>query len=197
MLHVITDGGYDDWRKQLLDLYLHTPGCVKTGDVTLASGAKSDLYIDSKMVSLSHKGLQLIGACFLERFLEERLEFNAIGGMTVGADPIISACTLLSSCWGHGAKGFIVRKEPKSHGTGKLIEGPLNKGDNVILVEDVTTTGGTLVQATRIVRDYGCKVVAAYTVVDREEGGTESLAKEGVNLFSILVRKDLLNVNSI
>lgn len=194
MLHVTTDGdGIEDWKKMLRDLYLRTPGAIQRGKFTLRSGKETDLYIDSRLISLSTRGLQLIGSCMMESIATEFRDhdFNAVGGMTMGADPIVSACALLSGCWGIPLHGFLIRKEAKSYGTGKRIEGPLAKRDRVVLVEDVTTSGSTLIEAAQVVQEFGCKVLAAFTVVDREEGGREALAAHGIPLYSVLDRKDL------
>ncbi|HLD50082.1 MAG TPA: orotate phosphoribosyltransferase [bacterium] len=148
---------------------------VVRGERTLASGKKSDFYIDGKQVTLDPHGLLLVGKTILSMLHGHKID--AIGGPTLGADPIAAAVSLLSSQTGHPLKAFIVRKEAKKHGMQKMIEGPaLAPGDRVVMVEDVITTGGSVLNAIKEVEALGCQVVKVICLVDREQGGAELLA---------------------
>ncbi|GAB7023092.1 orotate phosphoribosyltransferase [Salidesulfovibrio brasiliensis] len=163
------------------------------GEVTLTSGKKSDYYFDCKQTALHPEGSWLIGKCFLE-MLAERDDVQAVGGMTLGADPLVSSVTVLSHESGRPLPGFIIRKKSKGHGTNQYLEGLKNlpKGAKVALLEDVVTTGGTLVTACERVRDAGFEIVAVLAVLDREEGGRENLENAGLPLESIFTRQELL-----
>lgn len=144
------------------------------GEITLASGKKSNFYFDGKQVTLDPQGILLTGKVILG--VLHGLNVNAIGGPTLGADPIAAAVCLLSSQSGNPLKGFIVRKEPKSHGTQKMIEGPkLQEGDRVAMVEDVITTGDSVLKAIQEVEKVGAKVVKVISLVDRAQGAVEKL----------------------
>ena len=145
-------------------------GAVKTGDFILSSGRKSNFYVDCRKVTLHPKGAKLIGRIILDKI--KRLKVDAIGGLTLGADPIAAAVVTLSDI-----PGFIVRKKEKEHGTRQKIEGLITPGWNVVIVEDVSTTGGSALQAIEAVEAIGAKVVKVISVVDREEGAKEALAK--------------------
>ncbi|MBU0630052.1 MAG: orotate phosphoribosyltransferase [Candidatus Margulisbacteria bacterium] len=141
---------------------------VKTGDFTLSSGKKSNLYIDCRRVTLHPEGARLIGKIILEKIGNSKID--AIGGLTLGADPITSSVVMLS-----GIPGFIVRKKEKEHGTKQKIEGHLRPGWKVAVVEDVSTSGASALQAIAAVEAAGATVVKVISVVDREEGATDSL----------------------
>src|SRR5262249_180978 len=130
-------------RQALLDRI--KTDALQFGEFTLASGQKSTYYIDCRKVTLSSVGAALIAAGMLEQLGEP--PFEAVGGMTMGADPIVGAMLTLAGQQGRELRGFLVRKEPKSHGTTKLVEGPLYPGDRVVIVEDVATTGGSSLRA--------------------------------------------------
>ncbi|MFA5113222.1 MAG: orotate phosphoribosyltransferase [Candidatus Margulisiibacteriota bacterium] len=149
---------------------LKDTGAVKTGDFTLSSGKKSDFYVDCRKVTLHPRGAKLVGKLVLEKI--KGLKVDAVGGMTLGADPITGAVVTLSDL-----PGFIVRKKEKEHGTRQKIEGHIAPGWNVVIVEDVATTGGSARQAIEAVEQAGAKVVKVISVVDREEGAKEALAK--------------------
>ncbi|OGB88060.1 orotate phosphoribosyltransferase [candidate division WOR-1 bacterium RIFCSPLOWO2_02_FULL_46_20] len=168
-------------KDQLKKLLIET-GAVKTGDFTLASGKKSNLYIDCRKVTLHPQGAKLIGKIILEKI--KGLKVNAIGGLTLGADPITSAVVTLGDI-----PGFIVRKKEKEHGTKQKIEGIIEPGWNVVIVEDVATTGGSALQAIEAVEAFGAKVVKVISVIDREEGAAEALSK--YDFDPILKRADL------
>ena len=164
----------------------------KEGDFTLTSGKKSDYYFDCKQTALHPEGGYLIGRLFVEMLAGRDLA--GVGGMTLGADPLVSAVTVVSYLEGKPLPGFIIRKKSKGHGTDQYLEGMANfaPGDKVVLLEDVVTTGGTLITAAQRVRDAGLEIVGVLAVLDREEGGRQRLAEEGLKLESIFTRGELL-----
>ena len=147
------------------------------GDFTLASGRKSNFYFDSKKTTLLAEGAYLTAAEILEVLAENDVQADAIGGMTLGADPIVCPVAALSQLAGRPLRAFIVRKEAKEHGTGRQIEGNLEPGSRVVVVDDVVTTGGSTLRAIEAVEGAGHRVVAVVCLVDREEGGTEPLSR--------------------
>lgn len=148
---------------------------VVRGERKLASGKISNYYIDGKQVTLDPQGLFVTAKLILHMALAANAD--AVGGPTLGADPIAAAVSLLSSHSGKTVKAFIVRKEAKDHGMQKMIEGPaLNAGDKVVMVEDVITTGGSVLKAIQAVEQLGAKVVKVVCLVDRNEGAFETLA---------------------
>ena len=154
---------------------------------TLASGKTSPFFFDIRMVALDAEGATLIAQSILERLGDA--DVDAIGGIELGAVPIVSAVTALS--WpNRPLSGLIVRKTAKERGTRKEIEGHVREGAKVVLVEDVTTTGGSVIQAARAVRAHGCTADRVITVVDRLEGAAENLAAEGLALESLYTRED-------
>lgn len=156
----------------------------------LASGRTSNYYIDAKMTTLDPVGSTLIGRMILD--ILKPFEIDAIGGYTLGADPIVSVVAALSAETDRLLPAFIVRKESKKHGERKMIEGPFEKGWKVAVVDDVVTTGGSTIKACRAVEEEGGEVVVALTIVDRLEGGRENLEKYGYKFISLLTRDDLL-----
>jgi len=146
------------------------------GDFTLVSGRKSRFYFDSKRTTLRPEGAYLTAAAVLETLREKEIRADAIGGMTLGADPIVCPVAALSHLAGRPLAAFIVRKESKEHGTGRRIEGELNPGSRVVVVDDVVTTAGSTLRAIEAVEQAGHEVVAVLCLVDREEGGTERLS---------------------
>ena len=180
----------DELRKRLARLLLEKS--YREGDFTLTSGKKSEYYFDCKQTALHSEGSWLLGRLFLE-FLKN-FDIAGVGGMTLGADPLVSAVTVLSHEAGRPLPGFIVRKQSKGHGTDQYLEGLANfaPGAKVAMLEDVVTTGGTLLKAIGRVRDAGFDVVAVLCVLDRQEGGREALAEAGYELVSIFTRKELL-----
>lgn len=163
---------------------------LKKGDFTLASGRKSNYYINGKMSTLDARGAYLTARVFMAMIADDVPD--AVGGLTLGADPIVGAMLALAGLEDLRLKGFIVRKATKDHGTKSLVEGPLTKGDQVVIVEDTITTGGSSLQAIAAVKDMGCEVTRVLVVVDREEGARENLAKEGYRLESIFTASELL-----
>ncbi len=147
------------------------------GDFTLASGKKSRFYFDSKKTTLLPEGAWLTAREILRLVRDRGLEAVAIGGLTLGADPIVCPVAALSHKEGPPLRAFIVRKEAKEHGTGKRIEGNLAPGSKVIIVDDVVTTAGSTLKAIEAAEEEGHLVVAVVCLVDREEGGAEKLAR--------------------
>lgn len=162
--------------------------------VTLASGKESDFYIDCKRTALTAEGHVLVGRCLLAEVLAVTPLVRAVGGLTLGADPIASAIALTSFLAGHPVDAFIVRKEPKGHGTGQWIEGrkTIPDGSRVIVLEDVVTTGGSALKAIERCRAERLEVVACLALVDRLEGGREAIEASGVPLRPLFTRKDFL-----
>ena len=166
----------------------------RQGTFTLTSGKTSDFYIDGKQTTLSAEGAYLCGRLLFALIREENTPIQAVGGMTLGADPLVTAVSIVSYLEQAPIPAFIVRKEAKGHGTGNYIEGLKNmaEGCTVALIEDVVTTGGTLLKVIDRVEAQGFKVGLVATVVEREEGGVEELARAGYRLKSIFTRTELL-----
>ena len=164
------------------------------GDFTLASGAKSTFYIDVRKTSLDPEGAQLVGRLLWASYEEELRKggIDALGGLTLGADPIVVAGALEAFAHGVRLDAFLVRKAQKAHGAGNLVEGNLAAGARALVVEDVCTSGESALHAIRAARDAGAEVTRAWCVVDREAGGREALAKEGVALTAVVSITDLL-----
>jgi orotate phosphoribosyltransferase len=164
---------------------------VRTGKFTLSSGRESDLYVDVKQTSLHPEGAAILGQLLLARL---RPEVVAIGGLTLGADPLVCAVAPISFLHGRPVRAFIVRKEPKGHGTNQYIEGisDLPSGTKVAIIEDTATTGGSLLKAVHRAVAAGLDVVQCLTVVDREEGAAEAVAAAGYRLESLTTRSELL-----
>lgn len=163
----------------------------RAGEVTLTSGRKSDYYFDCKQTALYPEGAWLIGNLLFDLLPEGIV---GVGGMTLGADPLVTAVSIASYLRGRPMPAFIVRKAAKGHGTNQFLEGLSNfrPGAVVALLEDVVTTGGTLLTVIDRVREAGLTVGAVLTVLDRKEGGAERLAEHGFPLHSIFTRDALL-----
>ena len=167
----------------------------REGDFTLTSGKKSDYYFDCKQTALHPEGGYLIGSLFLDIIFSLQEQVQGVGGMTLGADPLVSAVSVLSFLEKKPLPGFIIRKEAKGHGTNAYLEGMTNfePGFKVCLLEDVVTTGGTLLTACQRVEDAGLKISGILCVLDREEGGRENIRSAGYDLVSIFTRKELVH----
>ena len=159
------------------------------GKIVLSSGKTSNYYLDGRLITLSPEGAYLIADIILDLIKQKKID--AIGGPTLGADPIVGAVAALSHIRKHPLNTFIVRKTPKPHGRMRQIEGPiLKKNSRVILVDDVATTAGALIEAKEVLSKQGIKVTEAIVVVDRGEGAAENLAKQGLRLISIFQARD-------
>ena len=169
----------------------------KEGDFLLASGRRSDYYFDCRVTALHAEGSELIGNLFFEAVSEiiaSGTPVKGVGGMTMGADPLVSATTVVSSQKGQPLNGLLVRKESKGHGTNQFVEGLANfeAGDPVVVLEDVVTTGGSLLKACQRIEGAGLKIVAVCCILDREEGGREKLKEAGYELKALFTRRELL-----
>ncbi len=167
---------------------------VERGRFQLRSGRWSDFYVDGKQTTLDAEGSYLVGKVLFERIRTLEELPKGIGGVTLGADPIVTAVSLVSHLEGHPIPAFIIRKEPKGHGTERWIEGLKNiaPGSEVVIVEDVLTTGGTLLEGVRHTREAGFVVKRVYTLIDRQEGGREAIEAGSLVLDSLFTRDELL-----
>ncbi|MDA8165308.1 MAG: orotate phosphoribosyltransferase [Desulfobacteraceae bacterium] len=181
-----------DEKEQLKRLLLAKS--YRQGTFTLSSGRKSDFYIDGKQTTLSAEGAYLCGRLLFELIRRHPAPIAAVGGMTLGADPLVTAVSVVSYLEKSPIPAFIVRKEPKKHGTEDYLEGRANlpASATVALVEDVVTTGGTLLKVIDRVEAQGFKVGLVAAIVDRQEGGAEALAARGYPLQAIFTRESLL-----
>jgi orotate phosphoribosyltransferase len=164
---------------------------VKRGNFTLASGKSSTIYVDARLTTMSPEGMVLIGSLALEEIDRAGWDPDSVGGLTLGADPIAYAISHESASRAKPLRAFTVRKDVKTHGTGKRIEGPFAPDDKVVIVEDVITTGKSALQAIEAVQDAGGRVVGVLAVVDREEGGQEAIRALGHEVASLVRLSDL------
>ena len=180
-------------RQRLKEILLEKS--YRKGTFTLTSGKTSDFYIDGKQTTLSAEGAYLCGKLLFDLIKSSGASIDAVGGMTLGADPLVTAVSLVSFLEKQPIPAFIVRKEAKGHGTGNYIEGLKNmpEGCTVALLEDVVTTGGTLLKVIERVEAQGFKVGLVATVVERQEGGVEVLKQAGYRLESVFTREELLS----
>ncbi len=161
---------------------------LKFGDFTLASGKKAKYYLDGKQVTLDSAGATLIGEGILD-LLGDKLPV-AVGGMAIGADPITAAVITMAGVRGVALKGILVRKEAKGHGTQQFIEGPVKPGDDIVVVEDVVTTGGSSLLAIERIEAAGLKVKHVIAIIDRMEGGAKAFESRGYPFTSLLTIRD-------
>lgn len=161
--------------------------------VTLASGRVSDFYIDLKNTLLHPKGIYLVSQLIAEK-IKKYPEVKGVGGLTMGADPLSTGVSLITHDWKNPIFAFYIRKEPKSHGTQAWLEGMKNfkKGDSVVILEDVVTTGGSTLKSVERARLAGLNVIGVITAVDREEGGAENILKEKLWFDSVLTKTMIL-----
>lgn len=177
-------------RDRLLDL-LRTRS-LRTGDFVLASGKRSTFYIDCRLTTMHAEGLALVGELGLAAIRAQGWAADAVGGMTLGADPVAYAIAARSFGAPPAVNGFTVRKAAKDHGTGRRIEGCFASGDRVVVVEDVITTGSSALEALRALRAEGGQVSGVLAVVDRGEGGREVIEREGAPVHAIIHVRELL-----
>ena len=171
-------------RQQLIKLLVERS--VKQGHFILASQKSSDLYIDARITTMSPEGLALIGPIAIEAMKNAGWKIDAAGGLTLGADPVAYSIGVASYWSPPFIRAFTVRRNLKRHGTGKLIEGPFRAGDRVAIVEDVITTGASALQAIAAVKSAGGEVKGVLTLVDREDGGRETIERNGYNVISLI-----------
>lgn len=173
-------------RQALLELVRKQ--ALQFGDFTLASGKKASYYLDCRKVTLDACGAKLIGEGMLE-LLGDNMP-ALVGGMAIGADPITGAMLALAGTRDLPLRGIIVRKESKTHGTGKYVEGSYESGESLVIVEDVVTTGGSSLKAIERCEAVGLKVERVFAIVDRLEGGREAFAERGYELTTLLTVED-------
>lgn len=175
--------------RELVDLIANR--AVRRGRFQLASGREASFYIDAKQVVLDAAGAMLVGRAILARLRATGPLPHAVGGMSIGADPITAAVVTMAGVEGLPLKGFMVRKEPKGHGLQRFIEGPVEPGQRVVIVEDVVTTGGSSLLAIDRAVEFGLVVERLVTVIDRLAGGREALAARGIPLDALVTIRDL------
>ncbi len=173
-------------KPALLDLVRRK--ALKFGDFTLASGKKAKYYLDCKQITLDAQGAVLVGAGLLD-LMQDRMP-AAVGGMSIGADPITASVITIAGLRDVPLLGFMVRKEAKGHGTKRFIEGPVEAGQEVVIVEDVVTTGGSSLEAIARAEEFGLKVTRVLAIIDREEGGAQTFAARGYPFQSLLSIRD-------
>lgn len=161
---------------------------LKFGEFTLASGKKASYYLDCRQITLDAQGAKLVGAGMLELIAAEMPDL--VGGMAIGADPITAAILTLAGVNNQPLRGVMVRKEAKQHGTGKLVEGPFQSGESLVIVEDVVTTGGSSLLAIERCEEVGLKVKQVLAIIDRLEGGREAFAARGYDLTTLFTIRD-------
>jgi len=196
MMHKHNSSG--SMRQKLINLILSRSFKFRRKPTfTLASGRKSNFYFDCKPTTLSPEGMHLIGNLLFRIIKECKFgRIHAVGGLTLGADPVATAIAYTSYIRGQKSKAknleaFVVRKEPKKHGTMQWIEGNVKKGQRVLIVEDVITTGGSMIEAIRRARECGLKVIGALVLIDRQEGGREAVEAMGVPFKALLSREEI------
>ena len=161
---------------------------LKFGDFTLASGKKASYYLDCRQVTLDSQGARLIGEGMLE-LIGDALP-PLVGGMAIGADPITAAILTIAGQRNQAMRGVMVRKEPKGHGRGQQVEGPYESGEELVIVEDVVTTGGSSLKAIELCEAEGLKVNRVLAIIDRLEGGREAFAEKGYELITLFTVED-------
>ncbi len=176
-------------KKRLKEILLEL-SVLTNREFTLASGKKSNFYVDARITTLHPEGAFLIGKLFLDML--EGIEVNSIGGYSIGADPIVSSISVRSFIEKKPIPAFIIRKQEKTYGTGKIIEGNFKKGDKVIIFDDVVTSGGSILKGAAEVEKAGGSVMGVMAVIDREEGGREMIETAGYPFTSIFTKSDLL-----
>jgi orotate phosphoribosyltransferase len=187
-------------EQELLDVLIRNSVC--RGNFTLASGAQSDLYVDARLTTLDPRGARLVGQVGWKLIKENATklggQIDAIGGLTMGADPIAVSIALAALTDEPPAllQAFVVRKSVKTHGRQKLIEGNFRKGNFVVVIDDVITTGGSTLQAIEAIKDAGGRVAFVLVLVDREEGGREAIEKHGHKVVALFTRSDLIGADA-
>lgn len=164
---------------------------VVHGKVTLSSGIEADYYVDLRRATLHHEAAPLIGRVMLEMLKENEIFPAAVGGLTMGADPVATAMLHQAAAQGIALDAFVVRKEAKKHGMGRQVEGPEVSGRDVVVLEDTSTTGGSPLTAAKALVAAGANVVAVATVVDRDTGAREAIESEGFRYLSAISLGDL------
>jgi orotate phosphoribosyltransferase len=169
--------------RRLLEL-AYEVGALMHGEFTLTSGKKSDHYFEGKRLTLSPEGSYLVGKAILDLLSEADIE--AVGGVAIGGYSMVAAVTLVSHLEGRPLPAFIVREETKEHGTRRRVEGHLKEGSRVAIIDDVITTGGSISRAIEAAEAANCKVAKVVVIVDRHEGGSETLKKRGYDFTGLI-----------
>jgi len=178
----------EECRSRLLELLKER--AVVLGKVKLSSGKESDYYLDERIVTLSPEGAYLTAKIILDMLKD--VEVDAVGGPTIAADPIVGAIAAVSYAEGRPVAGFMVRKEPKGHGMGKQVEGPIKKGSKVAIIDGTMTTGGSVLNAIDAVEKMGCQVARVILLIDRLEGGRDKIQRRGYDFAAVFTKNDLL-----
>jgi orotate phosphoribosyltransferase len=171
-------------RDELLELL--ATRSFRLGEFTLSSGGKSDYYIDCRTTTLHARGAELTGRVFLELIQQQGWKPQAVGGLTMGADPIVVATSIISSQMGAPIHGFLVRKAEKAHGMGRRLEGFQEKGVRVVIVDDVCTTGGSTIQAIEAAREFGFTIAGVACLVERLEAGGRPAVEQAASPASFI-----------
>lgn len=179
-----------DTRHELVTLLAERS--ARRGHFVLSSGKTSSLYIDARLTTMSPEGLALIGPLALAAINDAFGKVDAVGGLTLGADPISYAIAYASARTRSPVRACTVRKEPKSHGAGRQVEGPFVSGDRVVVIEDVITTGGSALKAIEVLRAHGAQILGVLALVDRQEGGREAIEAAGVPVISLVTAGEVL-----
>jgi orotate phosphoribosyltransferase len=181
-------GTNPDCRQRLKELILRE-GVKRVKDVKLSKGGTSSFYVDCRMVTTHPEGAFLIAETILDMIEDD--DVDAVGGPTLGADPIVGAVCYASQCRNRPLRGFLVRKEEKQHGLQKLVEGQLPEGGNVVVVEDVVTSGGSVLEAIQRIEARGASVARIIAVVDRLQGARDKFEAAGYRFTPIFTREEL------
>lgn len=181
-------------RDQLADL-LRT-NSIRTGDFVLASGRRSGYYVDGRRTTMSGAGQLLIGRLGLTALDAHGWSPSAVGGLTLGADPVAYAIAHAAADAGRELDAFTVRKEAKPHGAGRQVEGPIEPGDPVVVIEDVITSGASALRAIDVLEAFGASVLGVLCVVDREEGGRAAIEAAGYTLVALFGVSQLIGPRS-
>ncbi|MGQ0640235.1 MAG: orotate phosphoribosyltransferase [Gemmatimonadaceae bacterium] len=189
----MTDSTLDLTKRLVALLARHS---LQRGTFRLSSGAESSHYIDARLTTMRPEGLYTIGQLALAHFAAANWRPDAVGGLTLGADPVSCAIAHASATSPPMLRAFTVRKEPKSHGTKRLIEGPLSPNDSVVIVEDTLTTGASALRAVQAAQEFGARVIGVLIVVDREEGGRKNIEQTGLDVRCLTKVSDILAGNS-
>ncbi len=176
-------------KKDKLKVILLKKSVISGREFKLASGRTSTFYVDARITTLNPEGAYLCGKIFLEMLKEFKID--AVGGYSIGADPIVTSIAVLSFQENKPIPAFIIRKEEKSHGTGKIIEGNFPKNGRVAIFDDVVTSGGSILKGANQVEEHEGTVEVVMAVIDREEGGREKIEAAGYKFLSIFTKKDL------
>jgi orotate phosphoribosyltransferase len=165
---------------------------VVHGKVTLSSGIEADYYVDLRRATLHHEAAPLIGKLMIQMLEDAGLDnFDAVGGLTMGADPVAAAVLHQASAQGKKVDAFVVRKEAKAHGMGRQVEGPAVAGKSLIVIEDTSTTGGSPLTAAAALEKAGGNILAVATVVDRDTGARQAIEAKGYRYLSLISLEEL------